>query len=82
MDSLAVCRSRGSEIAHPLFSQGVPGKFKGTPEAIEEISGKEDAEVLDDDDVVELFNQMEHVTNFNSIEEVNKSFRTASRNYF
>ncbi|AFK19662.1 hypothetical protein HFX_1968 [Haloferax mediterranei ATCC 33500] len=57
-------------------------KFKGTPEAIEEISGKEDAEVLDDDDVVELFNQMEHVTNFNSIEEVNKSFRTASRNYF
>ncbi|AHZ23051.1 hypothetical protein C439_11623 [Haloferax mediterranei ATCC 33500] len=67
------------------FEDCEPGfvvKFKGTPEAIEEISGKEDAEVLDDDDVVELFNQMEHVTNFNSIEEVNKSFRTASRNYF
>jgi len=56
-------------------------KFKGTPEALEDIADQGDTELLNDEEVVNLFNQMKSVSNFKSIDEVNDGFGGASRNY-
>jgi len=56
-------------------------RFYGTPEAIEEISRKDDVQNLEDSDVMKLFNRMESVSEFENIGDVNSSFNVASRNY-